>query len=286
MKKLFSAVLIFLFMVCACACVRESGVHGEIRSEAVGQSASVKLPILMYHSILNSRKGRYIVSEAQFENDMKMLAENGFTTVTADEITAFAEGAGELPKKPVLITFDDGHYNNMSYGVPILEKYNMKALFNIVGSFSEYSSTSGDHSNPNYSHMTWEQIGELAAGGTVCFGNHSYNMHKFKPRYGIARKTGESMEQYVNALTDDTMRLQEKLFDACGYMPRVYAYPFGKYDDAGREVLEKLGFKMFLTCNEGVSAVTFGDTKSIKQLRRINREGGYSTAEVMKRISL
>lgn len=242
---------------------------------------SADVPVIMYHGILNGRTGRYFVSEKQLESDLKALCDEGYTAVTPDMLIDFAEGRKLLPEKPVLITFDDGHYNNLYYGMPLLEKYGMCAVINIVGAYSEYSTASGDHSNPNYSHITWWQIEETAQSGVIYYGNHSYGMHKFKPRYGIAQLAGESDSEYEKNLTEDTMRLQEKLRVLCGYEPAVYAYPFGKYSKTAVKTLVSLGIKITLTCNEGVTTVRFGVPESLINMKRINREGNYSTERLM-----
>ena len=69
------------------------------------------------------------------------------------------------PKKPVVLTFDDGHYNNYFYAYPIIEKYNFKANLNVIGCFSEYSTSSGDIDNHNYSYLTWSEIKTLHDSG-------------------------------------------------------------------------------------------------------------------------
>ena len=86
------------------------------------------MPVIMYHTILNSRDGVYIVSEAQLENDLKELIARGYEFVFPSEVAEFVSGEGSLPEKPVMLTFDDGHYNNLYYGLPILEKYGAKAI--------------------------------------------------------------------------------------------------------------------------------------------------------------
>lgn len=254
------------------------------KAEVYAAAAEIRLPVLMYHSILNSKSGVYIVSEEQFESDIKGLAALNYSFVLPEEAIAYAEGRGNLPEKPIMITFDDGHYNTMYYALPILRKYNGKAVVNVIGAFSEYSSTSGDDSNPNYSHLTWEQIKFLRDSEIFEIGNHTYDMHKFKPRYGIMPKPGESGEDYEKALAGDAGRLQDKLAEY-GVYPKVFAYPFGRYSDTAREILLGAGFKMFLTCNEGVSVVKFGDPGSVFAVKRINRRGNYSTDAVLEKIA-
>ncbi len=126
---------------------------------------------------------------------------------------------------------------------------------------------------------------ELAKGNIVTLGCHSYNMHRYKPRFGIGQMSGESDENYVKAVKNDTERLQNKFIEATGRASNVYAYPFGKYSPLARKTLEDMGIEMFLTCNEGVSTVTFADPSSIKQLKRINREGNYTIGQFIELFS-
>lgn len=244
----------------------------------------VVLPVLMYHSVLKSRSGTYIVSPAQMESDFKALTSAGYTAVTIRQVIDFVDGKGNLPKKPVLITFDDGHYNNMYYALPLLEKYNMKAVLNVIGKFSDHSTTSGDVDNPNYSHVTWEEVAELSRGGVIEIGNHTYNMHNYKPRFGVAQQYGESDEHYVQALKNDVGKLQKILFEHTGTQCVTFAYPFGKYNTIAERTLVEMGFRVMFTCNEGVSTICRGKPETLYKLKRVNRSGLYDTATVMSKI--
>ena len=108
----------------------------------------------------------------------------------------FVYGGGSLPEKPLLVTFDDGAVQQYVLRACLsLKNTATKAAFYPVGAFSAFSTESGDHSNPNYSHITWEQMGELVRSGRVELGSHSYNMHRYEPRFGIKPKPGESAAQ-------------------------------------------------------------------------------------------
>lgn len=245
---------------------------------------SVPLACVMYHNILKSRKGTYIVSPTQFEDDLAAYRAAGYTTVFPSEVVDFVYGNGAMPEKPLLITFDDGRYNNMYYGLPLLKKYDAKAVLCPVGAFSAFSTESGDHSNPNYSHVTWEQMDELLKSGCFELGNHSYNMHRYEPRFGIKRKAGESSAEYKEALRADAGRLQDEILRATGTLPVTYAYPFGAYCDDALAVLRSLGFKIFLTCNEGVSVIRRGTPETLFQVKRVNRDGALTSSEVVSRL--
>lgn len=252
---------------------------------AYASENETQLPILMYHSVLKSRNGKYIVTPAQLEQDFKQIIENGYTAVTSEQVINYVDGNGDLPAKPILITFDDGHYNNMYYALPLLKKYGLTAILNVIGKFSDFSTASGDIDNPNYSHVTWDEVSEMSNGGIMEIGNHTYNMHNYKPRFGLAQNYGESDEQYVTTLRNDIGKLQKILFEATGKQCRVLAYPFGKYNTIAEQTLVDMGFRMMFTCNEGVSTIKRGKPESLYKLKRINRSGLYDTATVINKIS-
>lgn len=278
MKKIIPFIFILILVVTTIS------AEGIAFAEETVKEDERAVPVLMYHGILKSKTGTYFVSPEQLEKDISEIKNAGYEFVFPEEIIAFAEGRGNLPEKPVMITFDDGHYNNMYYAPDILKRYSAKAVINVVGAFSEHSTVSGDDSNPNYSHLTWGQIGELYQSGYFVFGNHSFNMHSFTPRYGIMPKTGESESEYAEAFRNDFSKNQEKLTAATGVKPTVFAYPFGKYNEKADEILKEEGIKITLTCNEGVTLVKKGAGECFLKLRRINRNGEYSTDDVLARI--
>ncbi|MDE6550639.1 MAG: polysaccharide deacetylase family protein [Clostridia bacterium] len=247
---------------------------------------SVKITAVMYHSVLKSKVGKYTVSPSAFESDLIAFRDMGYVSVLPAEIAAYARGEGNLPAKPLLITFDDGHYNNLYYAHDILAKYGMRALISPIGAFSEHSSVSGDDSNPNYSHLTWEQIGQMAGSGVWEVGSHTYNMHSYKPRFGITQMSEESEEEYRQALRADIVRMHETLKDKSGVIAATFAYPFGRYTPQSEEILKEMGYAITLTCNEGKTQVRKGDIDSAFYIRRYNRDGDKSTDWLIKKLAV
>ena len=121
---------------------------------------SVELPIVMYHSILKSKSGKYIIHPDTFEDDLKYIQSKGYTSITMTDLINYVYNDSPLPDKPIIITFDDGNYNNLSYAVPLLHKYNMKAVISIVGAYTDTYTDTGE-SNPNYGYLRWEDINNL-----------------------------------------------------------------------------------------------------------------------------
>ena len=122
--------------------------------------------------------------------------------------------------------------------------------------------------------------------GLFEIGNHTYKMHQFKPRFGIAKTSSESEEDYKKALSNDILKLENKLQQECGFTSQVFAYPFGKYSKESENILRDIGFKAFLTCNEGINKVCKGDPTVLSHLKRINRTGLLSTEEFFSKFKI
>jgi peptidoglycan/xylan/chitin deacetylase (PgdA/CDA1 family) len=248
-------------------------------------STKIFLPVIMYHSILpdTSQSQEFIVTPETIENDLAYLHSNGFKTVLPRDLIAYIENDVPLPEKPVMITLDDGNYNNMVYLTPLLEKYDMTALVNVVGEYTDFFSTNGEEHITKYSYLTWEDIKEMENSGLYEIGNHTYNMHSNTSRKGCQILPYETEEQYATILREDIGGLQAELFEKCGFMPTTFAYPFGYLCEESLPVLRDLGIKVTLTCRERPNYIT-KDPNCLYGLSRYNRPNNVSTGDFMKSI--
>src|SRR3712207_34524 len=76
------------------------------------------IPIFLYHQVHPGSK----VNPELLEQHLLWLSKKGYHSMTLSEY--MEEGA---PKKTVLLTLDDGYYDNYKYVFPLLKKYKMKA---------------------------------------------------------------------------------------------------------------------------------------------------------------
>ena len=53
------------------------------------------------------------------------------------DLINFVYSGSSLPEKSVVITFDDGYYNNYLYAYPLLEKYDAKMLISFIGKYTD-----------------------------------------------------------------------------------------------------------------------------------------------------
>lgn len=278
-KMVLIAVTVALAVVITLGITVPPAVKAEIR-----KMNSVAVPIIMYHSIVKDESmwNDYVLSPVELEKDIIWLIEHGYQTVFVNDLINYVNGAGELPEKPVILTFDDGCYNNYYYILPLLKKYNVKATISIVGSFSEYACEEASPS-PVYSYLDWEDIIKMRKSGLVEFANHSYDLHSLDDRRGTAMKENESYDDYRHVFLTDIFKTQHLLEDNCGFTPNVFTYPYGFTCEAGERLVKNSGFLASLGVEEKINYIKVNNKDSLYNLGRFNRPAYISTEDFMEK---
>jgi peptidoglycan/xylan/chitin deacetylase (PgdA/CDA1 family) len=254
--------------------------HQFIISNSQSTTKSIKLPIIMYHQVKKDKLNQHTISPIEFEDDLIYIKENGYTTITMIDLINYVYNNQSLPEKPIILSFDDGFYNNYVYVIPLLKKYNMKIVMSIVGKSTDDFSKTNDE-NLDYSHVTWDQVNELIKSNLVEIQNHSYNLHTANKRYGSNKKQGETLTEYEKALTDDVGKCQQEIINNTGgYTPNTFTYPYGSICSDSITILKKIGFKATLSCDYGINFIN-KDPDNLYCLRRISRYHNYSISKLL-----
>jgi len=120
----------------------KSQVRTAINKSGVMRLAVHALPtsiaILRYHSIQEDRAqygnsiGEAIIhSLATFRQQMETVAVQ-FDPVSLDHVLAFLRGERTLPRRPVVVTFDDGYADNAEFAAPVLNRLGIPATFYVT----------------------------------------------------------------------------------------------------------------------------------------------------------
>jgi peptidoglycan/xylan/chitin deacetylase (PgdA/CDA1 family) len=186
-----------------------------------------KLPVLLYHSVSQDMSPvastNFNVLPETFEKQMKWLSDNNYQSLTPEDLSAIADGSMKCPKKSVVITFDDGYYNNADIVLPILKKYNFKAFFFVatlfIGETAVFPWIESDKplDPKDYGPMNKSQLLDLDnAGMFVCSHAHSH-----KRLSELSEEDSEKdVIQSLNILNDILKKPIESL-----------AYPYGAKQD-------------------------------------------------------
>lgn len=195
---------------------------------------SVHIPILMYHYVEYVKdKGDTIrqsldITPYTLEQEIITLQKAGYTFMTNSDLTEVLDGTKSLPRKPVLLTFDDGYRDFYTDAYPILKKYNVKATEYIIAGFIGY---------PN--NMTEEEIKQIASDGLVEIGAHTVHHTWLK---GIPLKE----------LEYEVAESKKMLQDITGRPVVSFAYPYGAFDLAAVNAVAQAGFTSAMSTVPGI----------------------------------
>jgi peptidoglycan/xylan/chitin deacetylase (PgdA/CDA1 family) len=270
---------LILFILIALPVFNEERIFA-IKNESIKNEA-IYLPIIMYHEIKTFNVGKDVITPHEFENDLKFLSENQYSTITMAQLYDYVYNDIELPLKPIILSFDDGYLNNYKYAFPLLKKYNMKIVLSIIGKNTDDFTNIPDD-NIDYSHVTWDHLNEMLASGYVEVQNHSYNLHSIKKgRYGCKQKSSETLSQYEQIMKDDIGRFQDQITYMTGITPNTFTYPYGASSKDTDAILKEMGFIGTLSCRYGINIIT-KDPNKLFGLKRICRAHRYNIERLIK----
>lgn len=245
---------------------------------------SVKVPILMYHSI-TAEPGEvtaYNVLDSAFRTQMEALRDAGYVTVGYDDLLDYVQRGTPLPEKAVVITFDDGYRNNLTLAAPILRECGFQAQIAVIGC-SVGHETYKDTGAAMIPHFTVEEVLPWVEEGVLRLNSHTYDMHQNQGldgedcRQGVLQKPGEGEDDYLAALAADWAASSAQLAPAqTGDRAAVLTYPNGLYSELSEVALAELGVDVTVTTDGGVAQVVKGLPQSLRLLPRIMVTGDMS----------
>lgn len=221
------------------------------------KAKAAKVPVLMYHDILPKKEVFFDVTPEELERHLQLIQEKGATPISFDQLITHLRTGMPLPKKPVLLTFDDGYGGHYEYVYPLLKQYGYPAVFSIY--------TKGVGNNVGRSHVSWQQLKEMAANPLVTIAAHSVS-HPSDLRV----LPDEKLQQEIK---ESKRILEEQL----GIPIRYFTYPEGKYDKRVADLVRAVGYQAALTMNDNDERFA-GESESLLAIARF---GQSKTEEVV-----
>lgn len=194
-----------------------------LRKESYMLSKNLKknshgIPVLMYHYVytpddLPKMINTNYILDSKLEEQLKYLKEQDFYFPSYQELSAYIKGEIDLPKKSVILTFDDGQKGFLKYGIPLLEKYLIPATSFII------ASQNGKEKVKKY------------ASEYITFQSHSYDMHKGGGNIGHGGIISAlNMEQ----IKEDLLKAQNIVENT-----EAFAYPYGDVTVQGQQAIQE-----------------------------------------------
>lgn len=185
------------------------------------------VPIVGYHRV-GEAKGDHVptVSAQAFEQQMAYLARHRYTVLDLPEVAQRVQAGQPIPRKSVVITFDDGYEETATVAGPILHRHGFRATVFV---------TPSEVGLPGF--MTWPQVKEIASNG-LTIGSHTMH-HTYLPMV--------SHEKAQQELAESKRTLETQL----GHAVEWLSYPVGGYTSAIQELARGVGYRGACTTNRG-----------------------------------
>lgn len=179
-------------------------------------------PVLMYHSVAYEKNNILRVPKEDFGAEMKWLYENGYRTVTLDDLYIAIQSNQPFPPKTVAVTLDDGYEDNYVNAFPVLKQYHFVAtIFMIAGNVGKSAC------------LTAAQLKEMSDYG-IRIESHTQS-HPHMKTLGYEQQ----LQELVSA--------NKTLETITGQKPLYLAYPYGEYNDDTITAAKAAGYCMAFT---------------------------------------
>ena len=220
------------------------------------------LRVLMYHKVNDLWPNPTTVPTSVFAEQMTLLGELGYAPVSLDVVRDHYLYGFELPRRAVLITFDDGYRDNLVNALPILREHGYPAvLFAPVGFLDDSRPLPHEEAlhalgvrNPT---VGWNELSALEEGGVRV------------ESHGIGHRPLAELEpaEAAREIALSKLRLEARL----GREVEAYAFVKGSHADFKPEhasLVQQAGYKLAFTSVSGAN----GPGTDRYRLRRYNIE--------------
>jgi peptidoglycan/xylan/chitin deacetylase (PgdA/CDA1 family) len=194
------------------------------RTDAAGVASRSHVPVLCYHQIReptaadSAADRQYIVRPSVLDAQLQALQDAGYTPVTGDAYVAHMLRGTKLPRKPILLTFDDASAGQYTRALPILKRHHFVATFFVMTVVLD-----------KQGWLSRKQVKALDRAG-MTIGAHTYD-HKEVPQY--------TSDDFKTQLTDPGRELR----GIVGHKVPLFAYPDGAYSAKAIQPMFTAGYR-------------------------------------------
>lgn len=194
----------------------------------------------------------------RFRRQMAWLHWCGYNVISLNDAYACLFMGRPVPRRAVVLTFDDGCENFREYAWPILKAYRFPASVFLVADLIGHETRWVTDIPEKAPLMTGETIRSLHKEG-VMFGAHTLN-HVY-----LTRCTPDEARREI-------VESKSRLEDLLGETVSDFCYPYGDYNAQVAEMVRDAGFRCGLTCIRAAAnyaknpfelprkAISYGDT--------------------------
>lgn len=226
----------------------------------VNSEALSSVSVIMYHNFVSEEDVKngieyeeYSISPEDFEEDLIWLKNNGYITITSDELLEFLEKKEALPSKAVVISIDDGSWGVYKHAWPLLKKHGMKADLNVIGAQIDATwetlNSGKTRDGEAAPFCTWEELAEMQKSGVINICSHTYGLHVYNKnkRIGMNLMENETEEEFTTVVKEDYNLSVKCIRGWVGKAPKTVAYPYSKRCiESDNIILSNTGYEILM----------------------------------------
>jgi peptidoglycan/xylan/chitin deacetylase (PgdA/CDA1 family)/glycosyltransferase involved in cell wall biosynthesis len=204
------------------------------------------LPVLMYHKIPDAplaTKHQIYVTKEKFEQHLTYFRQHDFTPITFRDYQEFASGRrplAEFPRRPIILTFDDGYTDNYTNLLPLMQRFGYRGVLYLLGDFGvRYNQWDADTdpTEPRADIMDATQKQAFVAAGWE-IGAHTMG-HVRLP------------DLPTPAATTEIQKSKTTLEQALNTEIISFAYPYGALTEEVKDLVQQAGFTFGVATDTG-----------------------------------
>lgn len=195
----------------------------------------IAVPVLLFHGISKWERSDS-PSQAVFKTEMEQLKRDGYTTITVEELVKWVRRRGKLPKRPILIAFDDGRVDSFRNADPILKNVGFKATMFVIfsGKRTRFHANVGELRKWRDTGRWDMQVHAGQAHFLIPIDKAQHRGHFLANRMWLNDKDRlETTEEFAKRVEEDFKSAKQRYLD---YFPKgkpqAFAFPFGDYGQA------------------------------------------------------
>lgn len=199
--------------------------------------------MLIFHEVVTDTRveGDTVISLANFSEEMQLLADEGWATISIDELVRYMKGEITLPANAVVLTFEDG-WKSVLNATPVLERLGFKASFMIIPG----NGIGGDY-------LGWSDIEKLAKNPRFEIVSHTMS-HPWDERNNLVtwvqdKANERGRQDALYELSESKRVLEQRLARTVPHL----AWPAGWFDDSLVKLAQEAGYTALLTTESGLN---------------------------------
>ena len=201
-------------------------VGGALVLASASSGAADHCVVLQYHHISDETPGITSVSPELFQRHLDFLLQNDHVVMPLEDVITALKIGIDLPENCVALTIDDAYVSAFTEAYPRVVRYDYP--------LTVFVSTDAVDSGLA-THLSWDQMREMQMHG-ISFQNHSHSHDHL-----IRRLENEEIDDWEQRIAADIQTAQNRIQAELGSSPTLFAYPYGEYNQALKQMVASMG---------------------------------------------